>query len=359
MTGGFLRPGGWWSRDDKKQHKVIAREQCGPGSWRSASLGLCHPQRLYLRRAPNILPTSARAVCCHRGQGRACAERPVSGGERWRVGSTRGRVLAPQLSGGSMPDFAYLSPTSCPFEVRPRVSREMVAEKALRGAQSSLSSPAARPPGAQVWGEEPAPAQAPRPLPGPEGSPRRRETGRAQSQVRETCEPSAAAPTPAARAALARPPHGRSVPARLFPNSRARRQPGSPPGGASRSRRWTPGSRSARQASCGTRGALSPPSECGPGGGLVLPAAPRARGGPATSVQALCPPLPSAPPRRDSPCGTLKPGRFTLAPESPPPPTRGRTLHSRAASLYLEPLSWLRLQPSPYTSTPQLQGTHL
>lgn len=156
-----------------------------------------------------------------------------------------------------MLDFTYSPPISCPFEVRPRVSREMVAEKALRGAQSGLSSPAARPLGAQVWGEEPAPAQAPRPLPGPEGSPRRRETGRAQSQVRKACEPSAAAPTPAARAALA--PRGRSGPPRLFPNSRTRRQAGSPLGGAYRSRRWSPGSRSARLASYGTRGALSPP----------------------------------------------------------------------------------------------------
>lgn len=43
MTGGFLRPGGWWSGDDKEQHKVTAREQCGPESWRCASLGLPRP----------------------------------------------------------------------------------------------------------------------------------------------------------------------------------------------------------------------------------------------------------------------------------------------------------------------------
>lgn len=158
----------------------------------------------------------------------ARARTDPSQGEHWRLGRTRVRVPAPQLSGGSMPDFTCSPPISCPSEVRPRVSREMVAEKALRGAQRGLSSPAARPLAAQVWGEAPAPAQAPRPLPGLAGSPRSRETGRAQSQVHQACEPSAAAPTPAARAALARPPRGRSGPLRLFPNWRARRQAGSP-----------------------------------------------------------------------------------------------------------------------------------
>ena len=64
----------------------------------------------------------------------------------------------------------------------------------------------------------------------------------------------------------------------------------------------------------------------------------------------LCAPR-RAPPAPSSLGVSLGPGAATR--------TRGRTLHSRAPSLYLEPLSWFRLQPSPYTSTPQLQGTHL
>lgn len=114
MTGGFLRPGGWWSRDDKKQHKVIAREQCGPGSWRSAPLGLCDPQRLYLRRAPNILPTSARAVCGHRSQGRACAERPVAGGAL-EAGENSGSSSGPPALRGLNARLHLFTPDFLPF----------------------------------------------------------------------------------------------------------------------------------------------------------------------------------------------------------------------------------------------------
>lgn len=88
----------------------------------------------------------------------------------------------------------------------------------------------------------------------------------------------------------------------------------------------------------------------------MLPAAPRAGGGPVTSIKAPCPLLPSVPHRR-APAAPSSLG-VSLGPRAPSR-TRGRTLHSRAPSLYLEPLSWFRLQPSPYTSTPQLQGTHL